>query len=181
MLGQGDSKVEDANLHVIHLDQDDPRKCTARKLHSMGLVQLHESVTAAPRRGYLLDPLSETILSREDSELISIGGSIVVLDCSWKKVAQSLEGVLENSRLESRVLPLLLPANPTSWGKVGRLTSAEAIGATLAILGYWDQAERILRHFKFGKEFIELNLEPLKSYSNASTREQVAYLQKEFF
>ncbi len=55
---RGDSFVEEVPLHVIHLDQDDPRKCTARKMHANGLVEFHESISRAPRRGYLLDPKS---------------------------------------------------------------------------------------------------------------------------
>ncbi|HIL67145.1 MAG: hypothetical protein CXT66_03675, partial [Methanobacteriota archaeon] len=37
--------MEEVSLHVIHLDQDDPKKCTARKMHANGLVRLHENVS----------------------------------------------------------------------------------------------------------------------------------------
>ena len=43
-------------LHVIHLNQDDPRKCTARAMHSRAHVVLHEHPRGAPRRGILLNP-----------------------------------------------------------------------------------------------------------------------------
>ena len=65
-------------LHVIHLDQDDPKKCTSRKLHQSGLVNLHESANSAPRRGYLLDPRATTVLAPEDGGLISLGGSCLL-------------------------------------------------------------------------------------------------------
>jgi len=172
---------EQVPLHVIHLDQDDPRKCTARKMHSMGLVNIHESTSGAPRRGFLLNPRSTTVLGPEDRHMISLGGSIVVLDCSWKRIDESLEEIGGVTRLQGRILPFLLAANPVSWGKVGRLSSAEALGASLAILGLWDQASRVLHPFKFGDQFLELNKEPLDAYSTAESREQIAEIQYEFF
>ena len=177
----GDRMQDRVPLHVIHLDQDDPRKCTARKMHSMGLVSLHESAAGSPRRGFLLDPRSRTILGPEDRSLIDLGGSIVVLDCSWKRIDESLDMVGGMTKLEGRILPFLLAANPVSWGKVGRLTSAEAIGASLAILGRWEEASMVLDQFKFGPQFIELNEVPLDAYSAAESRYRIEELQYEFF
>tara|TARA_B100000029_G_scaffold514360_1_gene616877 strand:+ start:2150 stop:2677 length:528 start_codon:yes stop_codon:yes gene_type:complete len=168
-------------LHVIHLDQDDPRKCTARKMRSKGLVSLHESPSSAPRRGFLLDPKSTTILGPEDRALIGLGGSIVVLDCSWKMIDESLHKIRRMTRLEGRALPSLLAANPVSWGRIGRLSSAEALGASLAILGRYAEASIILEPFKFGHQFLELNEEPLEAYAAADSRDHIAELEKEFF
>ena len=168
-------------LHVIHLDQDDPKKCTSRKLHQSGLINLHESANFAPRRGYLLDPRAKTVLAPEDGGLISMGGSIVVLDCSWKKIEESLDLISGRTKLEGRVLPFLLAANPISWGKVGRLSSAEALGASLAILGLREQARSVLEPFAFGSQFLDLNKEPLEAYSKADSREVIFEIQYEFF
>lgn len=173
--------MEEVPLHVIHLDQDDPRKCTARKMHSSGLVELHESISGAPKRGYILDPKSPTILGPEDRNLISIGGAIVVLDCSWKKIDESLEEIAGRTMLDGRILPALLAANPVSWGKVGRLSSVEAIAASLVILGHHNQAYRVLEPFQFGQNFLDLNREPLEAYAGAESREEVAAMQSEFF
>ncbi len=173
--------MQSVPLHVIHLDQDDPRKCTARKLQKNGLVSLHDSPNGAPRRGYLLDPRSNTILAPEDGGLISLGGSIVVLDCSWKLIEESLDLIAGKTRLEGRILPFLLAANPVSWGKIGRLSSAEALGASLAILGHWEQAEAIARTFPFGNQFLDLNREPLEAYSTARSRDEIVEIQREFF
>ena len=52
-------KLIDVPLHVIHLNQDDPKKCTAKKLGSYGLVKLHETMKFIPRRGFLLDPTAK--------------------------------------------------------------------------------------------------------------------------
>jgi len=177
----GDRFVEEVPLHVIHLDQDDPRKCTARKMHASGLVELHESISGAPKRGYILDPKSSTILGPEDRDLISMGAAIVVLDCSWKKIEESLEEIAGRTMLERRILPALLAANPVSWGKVGRLSSVEAIAASLAILGHREQACRVLEPFQFGQQFLDLNREPLEAYTIAESRDDVIAMQSEFF
>ena len=173
--------MNEVPLHVIHLDQDDPKKCTARKLESVGRASLHTRVESVPRRGFLLDPKASTILGPEDKGLIEIGGALVVLDCSWKRIDDSLKGLEGRTRLEGRILPSLLAANPVSWGKMGRLSSVEALAASLAILGHWEQAVDILQSFTFGEQFLELNKEPLESYANASSREQLTKLQTDYF
>jgi pre-rRNA-processing protein TSR3 len=150
-------------------------------MHANGHVALHESITRAPKRGYLLDPKSKIILGPEDRNLISIGAAIVVLDCSWKRIDESLEEIAGITKLEGRVLPALLAANPVSWGRVGRLSSVEAIAATLAILGHKEQAASILEPFQFGSQFLSLNREPLEAYAIAKSRDEVSGLQSEFF
>ena len=92
----------------------------------------------------MLDPRATTVLAPEDLGLISLGGSIVVLDCSWKQIEESLDLIDGRTRLVGRILPLLLAANPVSWGKLGRLSSVEALGASLAIIGLWGQAESVV-------------------------------------
>ena len=105
----------------------------------------------------------------------------MVLDCSWKKIDWSLGRLKGNTKLESRALPLLLAANPISWGKVGRLSSAEALAASLAILGRRVQARKILEPFQFGDQFFSLNKEPLDAYENATSKDNIKSLEKEFF
>ncbi len=173
--------MDEVPLHVIHLEQDDPKKCTAKKMYQNGLVSLHYTTAGAPRRGYLLDPQSTILIGPEDRKLISIGGSIVVLDCSWKRIDESIEEISGRTRLEGRVLPALLAANPVSWGKIGRLSSVEALGATLVILGYSDQATKILEGFQFGEQFLELNRLPLEAYARAKSRIELSEMQSEFF
>ena len=168
-------------LHVIHLDQDDPKKCTSKRLQAYNLVTLHSKPEKAPRRGFLLDPNSNMVLSPLDKRLMELGGSIVVLDCSWKRIGESIDSIQNKSRLDGRVLPSLLAANQVSWGKIGRLSSVEALAASLMILGWSKQAKEILDPFPFGDHFLELNQQPLKAYSNAKTIEEVLSFQNEFF
>ena len=77
------NEFEDVPLHVIHLDQDDPKKCSARRLSKHGHAILHKSTRAAPKRGFLLDPSSGVLMGPDDMKSVSLGGSIVALDCSW--------------------------------------------------------------------------------------------------
>ena len=174
--------LEDVPLHIIHLEQDDPKKCTARKLASRNLATLHFNTRRPPRRGYLLDPAAGIILGPDDLPLIHKGASLVALDCSWKCLDESLDKIrLVSPRLEGRTLPLVLAANPVSWGRPGRLSTAEALAMCLVLLNHEDQAKRILAPFSWGEQFMTLNAEPLSAYKNASSREEIINLQWEFF
>jgi pre-rRNA-processing protein TSR3 len=65
--------LEDIPLHVIHLSQDDPQKCTSRKMARHGLTELHHDIRHTPRRGILLNPLSGRILGPDDAGEFSRG------------------------------------------------------------------------------------------------------------
>ncbi len=169
-------------LHIIHLDQDDPKKCTARKLASRDLATLHFDTRRPPRRGYLLDPSAGTILGPDDLPLIEKGAALVALDCSWKLLDESLVRIRKSSpRLEGRTLPLVLAANPISWGKPGRLSTVEALAVCFVLLDKDEHAKRVLKPFSWGEQFLLLNAEPLAAYKCASSREDLVELQWEFF
>ena len=92
-----------------------------------------------------------------------------------------MTSILNNTKLEPRTLPLVLAANPVSWGKPGRLSTAEAMALCAAIMGRIDQAERMLRPFRFGQEFLDLNAEPIAAYQKCSTNSEVIEAQWSFF
>ena len=173
--------MEDIPLHVIHLSQDDPQKCTSRKMARHGLTELHHDIRHTPRRGILLNPLSGRILGPDDAGEFSRGGCLVGLDCSWKQLDDSVQFLKNKTRLIGRTLPIVLAANPISWGKPGRLSNVEAFATSLFVLGHFKQARQVLRPFKFGEQFFTLNKEPLEAYSGAETNQQLADLQWEFF
>ena len=167
-------------IEAIHLDQDDPKKCTAKKLERSGLIKCKSRISMAPKRGILLDPLTDRILSPSDLDLIQ-GGSIVALDCSWKKIEDSIRMIKRTTRLKSRILPILLAGNPVSWGKRGRLCTAEALSASLYIVGLKEEALGLLAPFPFGDSFMSLNQQPLDAYASCFNEQEVAEAQWEFF
>ena len=168
-------------VHAIWLEQDDPKKNTAVKLSKHNLVKLHRRLNRLPKRGIVLDPLCGKVLGPEDRDIIDSGGALVGLDCSWVNIESSVEQITKQTKLERRTLPLFLAANPVNWGKVSKLSTAEALAASLWILGHEDRGRLLLSKFNWGSSFIELNLEPLIAYSSANTSQEVVSLQFEFF
>ena len=142
-------------LRILCFDQDDPKKCTAKRLERFQLSSNYKSFKSLPPRGIVLDPFSEKTLSKDDSILAEVGG-IVGVDCSWK-MADETFAKLRLMGLEPRKLPDIVPANPVNSGKIGKLSTAEAIASALMICGEKDQAERVMSIFKWGPAFLELN------------------------
>ncbi len=169
-------------LHAIWLAQDDPKKNTAVIASKRDDIVLHKKIKTLPKKGILLEPLSGKVFGPEDHHiLLEKNGHLVGLDCSWAQIETSVELVTKTTRLVPRMLPLLLAANPVNWGKPTRLTTMEAIAATLYLLGNKQQAEQALRAFRWGKRFFELNQEPLDAYAKAASSEELVNLQFEFF
>jgi len=162
-------------VQVLMYRQDDPSKCTAAKLVKFGLA---ESVRFIRLNTLLLDPFCKVVLSNDDSSLIK---SVCALDCSWEKATGTL---LKGKALKngiSRRLPALLAGNPINYCKLSKLTTAEALAASLFILGWKNQSERILDKFKWGHTFIELNSQILNDYSNALNATEIVEIEKEYF
>ena len=158
-------------LHVRYEGDDDPEKCTARKLERFGLVELHRSDRDTPY-GVVLNPHAERALSPADAE----SGRLVALDCSWESAGEarfSLPG-------EHRALPYLVAANPVNFGRPMRLTTVEALAGALAIFGRWDRAETVLSKFTWGHTFLELNEEPLRRYAECDDSEAVVAVQSAY-
>ena len=121
------------------------------------------------------------LLGPDDRKTIERGASIVALDCSWKQIDSSLEYIAKNTKLEGRTLPCVLAANPVSWGKPGRLSTAEALALSLVLIDRWEQAKMIMKPFRFADSFFNLNHEPLEAYSKAKSNSELAEIQWEFF
>jgi pre-rRNA-processing protein TSR3 len=149
-------------LYVYHAEQCDPKKCTAKKLAKFKLVDL--SSTRRPlRRGktVLLDPSASMPLYCADPV-----NTLVAIDCSWKQCKHVFRSFRSRCR---RRLPYLVAANPVNYGRPYELTTAEALGAALYILGEPQRAQELLSKFKWGPTFLALNAAPLAEYAKAST------------
>jgi len=147
----------------------DPRKCTVKKLERAGLLKIFQKLSQVPRNTLLLDPTAEQALSPADKFV----RSITALDCSWV--------VLDTGQVSSwrirRALPFLMAANPVNFGKPCKLSSVEALAASLYILGEKAQAEQILSKVNWGIRFLEVNREPLDLYAAAKDSTEVVAIQ----
>jgi pre-rRNA-processing protein TSR3 len=165
--------MAEIRLFALMEREDDPKKCTAAKLVRMGDVREVQHVGRIPRGALVLDPEGEKALSREDlASAMKLG--ILVLDCSWNKLSRFPK---VKKGLKHRGLPFLLAANPTNFGKAQKLSTAEALTASLYILGEKEQAKHLMSRFKWGETFISINREWLEAYAAASTSAEVVEAQ----
>ncbi|MDG7039856.1 MAG: DUF367 family protein [Nitrososphaerota archaeon] len=157
-------------LFVIHFHQDDPHKCTAEKLRRLSLVKFVQEP-----RGLILQPFAYDIISpKNDSNTLSI----TALDLSWNK-SDSWNNIFSGTK--GRRLPFLLAANPTNYSKPNLLSTAEALAGALFILGFIDQSLSILKPFKWGHTFYQLNEKALNIYSTSSNiRDTEIYIKSKF-
>jgi pre-rRNA-processing protein TSR3 len=158
-------------LHVRYAGDDDPEKCTARRLERFDLVALHRSDRETPY-GVVMNPHAERALSPADADL----DRLVALDCSWESAGEarfSLSG-------RHRALPFLVAANPVNYGTPFQLNTVEAFAGALVILGERPQAEQILSKFRWGETFLELNAEPLRRYAACSDSSDVIEVQDDY-
>ena len=137
------------SIRILCFDQDDPKKCTAKRLEKFNLSDNHSSFKTLPPMGIVLDPFSTNELNSDDIPLAEVGG-IVGVDCSWNKAPETFSR-LRLMGLEPRSLPSVIPANPVNSGKAGKLTTAEAIASALLICGQNLHAEEIMSIFKWGQ------------------------------
>lgn len=164
-------------LVVYHTNEDDPKKCSAKKLQRFGYAILQKNIRKLPYHAILLNPFAEKSLSYEDVQIAHQYG-LVALDCSWKTVEQAFQSL--KTRMVTRALPFLLAANPVNYGKPYKLSTLEAFAAALYILGEIIQATEIVRIYTWGHRFLELNKKPLEEYRKARTSTEIIHIMKKY-
>lgn len=164
------------DLFVYNAKQCDPRKCSGSKLRRFGLVREVLQTRFLPKRAVVLNPFSEVAFSPADRSRIEQFG-LVGLDCSWERVEKVL---LSHVKGTSRCLPYLIAGNPVNFGKPTKLSTVEALAASLYIIGHEEQASELLSIFKWGHTFLELNSERLENYRKAQNSTEVVELQKRY-
>ncbi|HHD16209.1 MAG TPA: DUF367 family protein [Euryarchaeota archaeon] len=164
---------------ILHLSQDDPKKCSARKMARMGKARLITRMEQLPYGSILLDPFSGTALSPADRELFLHRG-IVAVDCSWKEAESVFDSFRDRHRMQGRTLPMLLASNPTKFGRWGELSTLEALAAAYFILGERETASDMLSIYTWGVRFLETNIEPLEAYAGCRDSAEVVKVQHEF-
>ncbi|KDE58795.1 hypothetical protein EL22_02465 [Halostagnicola sp. A56] len=159
--------------HVYYEGDDDPDKCTARRLEKFDRAILHRSMRRVPY-GVVLNPHAEQALSPADAE--DGLGTLVALDCSWESAEEasfSMNGV-------HRALPFLVAANPINYGRPFQLTTVEALAGALRIFGKAEAAADLLEPFRWGETFLTLNEEPLDRYAECADSSEVVAVQEDY-
>src|SRR5438445_4744429 len=149
------------DLYALEYGQDDPTKCTARKMVRMEMVRSVNRKFHASDSTVVLNPYGHRTISPDDRGV----KGILVLDCSWN---QAKEVFFRKLGGKHRRLPGLLAANPTNYSRLGILKFLEALPASLFILGDVLRAEELLAPYNWSPTFKSLNEELLESYRNAS-------------
>ena len=160
-------------ITIYHAAQCDPKKCTGLRLKRRGLARIVSKTKFLPKRAIVLNPYSEIAFSPTDRERVEKFG-LVALDCSWEHAQKVLSGHVKGT---SRCLPILIAGNPVNYGKLTKLTTAEAIAAALYIAGFKQKAEELLSIFTWGHTFFELNGMLLNNYSLAKDSAEIVEMQ----
>ncbi len=152
------------NIIALYLRQDDPKKNTVLKLAKKGIIKIVRDLRHVPRGLLILNPFEDKIVTPQDHDIV-VNRGILVVDCSWSKSTITFKRIGRFLKGHHRRLPFLVSANPSHYGKPYMLTSAEALAATLYIVGLKDYAFEIMKNFKWGLEFLRINYERLENYS----------------
>ncbi|KAA8494097.1 Ribosome biogenesis protein TSR3-like [Porphyridium purpureum] len=161
-------------LYMLDMRQCDARRCSGRKLERLQLLQSRKIGTRCT--GLVLSPRGTQLLSfAEDQQFAS---SLGVIDCSWAQLDtvpfEKMKGGVH------RLLPVLLAANPTNFGRAFRLNCAEALAAALVLLRRPEEADKVLAPFKWGPGFLTLNKEFFDKYIQCRDRDEVLAAHRAF-
>lgn len=80
----------------------------------------------------------------------------------------------------SSAVPYLIAANTVNYGKPWRLNCVEALAACFYICGHEDWAKDILKHFRYGEAFLDINSQLLKRYAACQTEEDIKKTEEEW-
>ncbi|RMJ26645.1 hypothetical protein PHISP_02457 [Aspergillus sp. HF37] len=148
----------------------DPKRCSGKRLMQFGLMR--ELAIGQRFAGVIVSPNAKKIISPADRELLELHGAAVV-ECSWVRVKEvpwnRIGGKCER-----------LSANTVNYGKPWRLNCVEALAATFFICGHEDWARDVLRHFRYGDAFLDINSKLLRRYAGCADEDGVKRTEEEW-
>ncbi|KAF2658134.1 DUF367-domain-containing protein [Lophiostoma macrostomum CBS 122681] len=150
------------------LNHCDAKRCSGKKLMRLGLMR--QLAVGQKFAGLVISPKAKKILSPADRELCETYGAAVV-EASWKRIDEVPWARI--GRNGERLLPYLVAANQTNYGRPWRLNCVEALAATFFICGHEDWAEQVLGSFGYGEAFLDINGALLKRYRDCANEEEV--------
>lgn len=163
---------------------DDPKVCTGLRLIRLGRAFRVADPARLRPAPVVLDPYAPTPLSAADRPWASRGGLLAV-DCSWNRLSDRggfhFSGPGRPSGRNARRLPFLFAGNPQHYGRLGELNTAEALAAGLFVLGYEGAARELVRDFRGGPAFFDLNAAALARYASAPSGDEVLGAERDLF
>lgn len=173
--GMGGGKKPSFKAAAWDLNHCDAKRCSGKKLMRLGLMrELH---VGQKHPGIVVSPKAKAIISPADRELVEQYGAAVV-EASWKRIEE-----VPFTRIggpNQRLLPYLIAANPTNYGKPWRLNCVEALAACFYICGHLEWAEEVLATFSYGASFIKINEAVLKRYAACKDEDEVKKAEEEW-
>ena len=119
-------------------------------------------------------PIFKKMLLESDKKLVN---SITGIDCSWNLVTSAFQKTFSGI---SRKLPPLLAGNPMNYSKLNKLSTVEALAAAVYIMGDSKLTHTLLKKFKWGHTFFELNKNLLEDYSKAKSESEILEICHEY-
>lgn len=163
------------SVFICNFHTCNPKKCTANRIIKFNKAR-EIKINQIKTKQIVLTPFSEIALSPADNEK-AVKHGLVGIDCSWNNIEGGRRAFEKGI---GRSLPFLVAANPNNYGVPSKLSTLEAIGASLYILGYREQSKEILSLVSWGPEFLKINQEYLDEYASTKTSKEVVKKQTKF-
>jgi len=177
----GDEEAADkkftVKLAMWEFNQNDPKRDSGSKLCRLGFARCLK--VGQSFGGVVLSSEAAFTVSPADREIVDAFG-VGGINCSWNRLDEIPFNTIGRAR-HHRLLPFMVAANPVNYGRPFKLNTAEAMAATLYIVGLKEEAAHMLESFGWGEEFIRINKVALDMYAAAGDAAGVKEAEARYF